>query len=342
MDRRTFDIGVVIALPEELNYFFRYIESIKTWKKPEIIPFWFKEFKFYRFELADEDKVVQVVVHLVGEMGPEHTALGTNMLLTNWNVLFLVNIGVTGSLDKDLKVGSILVPSQICHYSANSKARDGPDGNVEILMGTTLYATKKLVRIQFESFLATKEYQEWQHICSKDVKLPENNKDFAPPTLCVGHLASGNVVIDSENYKKEIKRLDRKIMGCEMETAGFLIAEQFMQSSAKVVSQFISLRCISDMAANKASAESGEHGILLESENRTIQSREWAMRNATILFLHLVKVGVINADIDQQIASLDSLNGKLKEHREQARKRGLQSDNRSIDKVIVPLKSWMT
>lgn len=326
--KTTFDVGVIIALPEELDYFLKYIEESSMWKDPPSVQqFWMDGHAFWSVylhrEVEERVQVVQVVVYLVAEMGSEFTVAATSLLIEKWHVPFVVNIGVTGSLARDVKVGSVVIPTQITHYTANWKARDN-EQSTEFIIGTRAFATNRAVVSQFSNFLATGDYREWQDLCSSDVSLPSSNH-FGTPKIHLGHVASGNIVVDSKHYKKELKRTDRKLIACEMETAGFMIAEQFLQASTRAVSSFIALRCISDMAADKADAENGTYDVKVG--DATVTNRELAMRNATILFQHLIRKGVINADIDAQIALLTDMTKLLTTRKNETKTRFLRGSS---------------
>eukprot|EP01031_Cornospumella_fuschlensis_P028106 gene28106-33938_t len=303
----TFDIGVVIALPEELNLFLHYIQEAEGIcnNKPDPICFWSDDLAFWRFELHTGDSIIQVVAYLVGEMGAEYTGVATNILIEKWKIPFIVNIGVTGSFDPDLKVGSILIPTQITHYTSNWKVKDSDDSKpTEFLLGTRAFATNSLVLSQFGNYLMTSNYAKWKAYCKQGVEIPpvellpsgKPNHNIGYPSAHLGHHASGNMVVDSEHYKKLLKATDRKLMACDMEAAGFAIAEQFLRAPIRMSSQFVALRCISDMAADKVKAESGSHVIKVPVPGggmKEIESREFAMRNVTIFFMFLVKDCVI-------------------------------------------------
>jgi nucleoside phosphorylase len=313
--KKTFDIGVVIALPEEFDLFLKYISESEGWKT-RIKQFWDAGHTFWSIEMKTEGCTIDVVAYLVAEMGTEYTGVATNMLVEKWHVPFIVNIGVTGSLDKDVNVGSIVLPTQITHYTANWKALDnaGNGREPEFVIGTRAFATNRVIISQFANFLATTEYKEWQTMCSV-------NKGRTAPKLHLGHVASGNMVVDSELFKKQLKSSDRKLIACEMETAGFMIAEQFLQASAKAVSQFISLRAISDMASDKERVESAEAAVFEIASGNVILSRELAMRNVTMLFLFLIKKKVINAEIDAQLELLTDIVKQLNSRKKETKAR---------------------
>jgi nucleoside phosphorylase len=405
---KTFDVGVVIALSEEFHHFIRYVQEYDCNAKPRM--FWVDDHCFWSFEVKGKEGTigrVKVVAYLVGEMGTEFTAVATNILVEKWHVPFIVNIGLTGSFDKkDLKVGSILIPTMITHYSAlgkivdkddedkkegkkqensklngptqvetlNSTMAPNPDpaltavqtsknsddiqvklekpkklrNEVEFLLGTRAFATNRLVVSQFANFLVTLDYHNWQKKCMDKVKFPERTpeekamsaEEFSPsPTIVLGHLASGNHVVDSERYKRLLKSTDRKLMGCEMEAAGFMIAEQFLQSSAKVASQFIALRCISDFAANKETAEEEKKDKPLPLvDNKPMQNREYAMRNATFLLLFMIEQGVIHADVSAQVDLLQKIVKELNLRKGEAKKRGSSSDSWTVDQHLDEIK----
>lgn len=319
---KTFDVGVIIALPEEFNLFLKYIQDFGKeilGYTPKPVQFWSDDLAFWTFDLKNDSNIIQVVAHLVGEMGTEYTGIATNILIEKWKIPFIVNIGVTGSFSDELKVGSVLVPTQITHYTANWKAKDSHDSqSTEFLLGTRAFATNRLTLNQFSNYLTTSNYSRWQECCKKGLEGHEE-----PPQVMLGHLASGNIVVDGEHYKALLKASDRKLMACEMEAAGFSIAEQFLRAPIRMSSQFVSLRCISDMAANKAEAENNTHNFTFGT--KTIQSREYAMRNATILFMFLIKDGVINASTDAQLELLSSITKSLEERKKSASKRVLQA-----------------
>jgi nucleoside phosphorylase len=336
--KKTFDIGVVIALSEELTYFLNYVQKSELWNPvPHPEHFWADGHSFWKFDLTNEKGTVQVVVFLVAEMGTEYTAAATGTLLDKWHVPFIVNMGVTGSLDKDVKVGSIVIPSQITHYTANWKARDKnkQDNNTEFLIGTRAFATNRVVIGEIANFLATTAYLEWKTQRKDEVVYPKH-PDFGPPQVYLGHVASGNVVIDSEHYKTVLKATDRKLMACEMEAAGFMIAEQFLQASTRAVSQFISLRCISDIAVGKEAAENETYSINVNGDE--MESREWAMRNVTTLFLHLIDKQVLNADIDAQVTLLEDMSKQLKDRKKEAKSRGNQVE-KSTEDILKGIKT---
>lgn len=331
----TFDVGVLIALPEELDYFLETIfaPDLKYFEAADLHSFWEGEVNFKKFDLRIKENdefvgVTQVVVAMVNEMGNEYTAMATKIMVDTWHLPFIVNIGLTGSLDKDLKIGSVLVPTQITQYTSNWKATDSSAASSEsvpeFVFGTRAFATSRLISSQFSSFQCSKEYRKWQDDCQLRGQ---------KPSMFTGHLASGNMVIDSESFKKKLKATDRKLMGCEMEAAGFAIAEQFLETASRAFSQFICLRCISDMAANKQSVE---EEIPMDSQESAdiIPPRKWAMANATKLFLVLLKYRVIDTNVDAQINRIEHITRELKDRKQAAAKRPLQSDSTSIAAIL--------
>jgi nucleoside phosphorylase len=349
---KTFDVGVIIALDEEFRHFLKFLKESTLWDVPiNPLQFWEGDLSFHSFELKKGSRTVQVVACMVGEMGTEHTGIRTTMLVDKWHVPFIVNIGLTGSLNDELKVGSILVPTQITHYTANWKAEDQlssiqqPIGGTAFAIGTRAFASNNLVVNQLTNFLVSNEYAEWQALCARDIRSaslpqPEDGfpKDYSvPPEVRTGHLASGNIVVDSKDFKNRLKSTDRKLMGCEMEAAGFAIAERYLQSSLRFICQFVALRCISDMATDKASAEHMSGGCVYINGHK-MQNREYAMRNATILFLYLILKRVLNADVNTQMAQLESIKIDIRTTNNETAKRGRSSPHMSAEDLIRTIK----
>lgn len=279
-------------------------------------------------------------------MGTEFTSVATNILVEKLKIPFIVNIGVTGSFSEELKVGSVLVPTQITHYTANWKAKDSENSeDCEYILGTRAFATNRVVLSQFANYLTTSQYQKWKSYCKREVTIStqtEKKLNIAHPEVHLGHLASGNMVVDSDHYKKLLKHTDRKLMACDMEAAGFAIAEQFLRAPVRMAGQFVSLRCISDMAANKEEAESGEHFIIVrgaDGQDKQIESREYAMRNVTILFMHLVKDRVINASTSAQLQQLEALMKSLKERSKVTEARSRLPQTQPTDQLISKIKT---
>jgi nucleoside phosphorylase len=322
----SFDVGVIIALQEEFDIFIKAIQHlnrVELWTS-----FTHDDVVFWRICLhLSSSRHVQVVAVRIGEMGTEYAAVHTSIMISKWRVPFIVNIGLTGTFDsKDLPVGSILVPSQVTHYTANAKAKDqeSASSGFELLMGTRAFATNRSMLQLIENFMSCIEYENWSQVCH------DQANHLMKPVIRTGHLASGNVVIDSEHYVKELKRIDRKLLGCEMEAAGIFIAEHCWSNITSLSTQILSLRCISDECFKKATSDSGQEG---RPSNRLV-----AMNNATRLLWYMLEHRVLNTDFDDLIAKNKQHNDQLKKRSDEAKFR-LVSSSLTREELVVALKN---
>jgi hypothetical protein len=147
--------------------------------------------------------------------------------------------------------------------------------------------------------MASSNLAEWKKECGQPLQ------EGFTYQLHTGPLASGNLVVDSDAFKKRLKLIDRKLIACEMEVAGFMLVEHLMPMTDRLCTQFISLRGISDMAANKAEVERVDQKIRFKGDVE-FMPRELAMRNATLLLLALLESKVLNADPSHQTQVLQA------------------------------------
>lgn len=85
----SFNIGVLIALKVEFSDFLAEIEASDHWEsksKPtmfleEDLCFWKVDLKPKNANVGGDRKTVQIVAALVGEMGPEHTAMMSRIII---------------------------------------------------------------------------------------------------------------------------------------------------------------------------------------------------------------------------------------------------------------------
>lgn len=111
-----FDIGIIVALPEELEYVIEVAPLIKSFVRDGS-----------HFHVLDFG-CFTAVVSLVGEMGPLAASHATHRLLENTDVQLLVMIGTAGALDDDLSIGDVAVATEINEYQANSRAETAKEG----------------------------------------------------------------------------------------------------------------------------------------------------------------------------------------------------------------------
>jgi len=117
MDFRA-DIGIIIALEEEFQELFPQIEAKPVFNNDT------KQY-YYLFEKQRALKGLtpyRCVTAFMGGMGPTQAAIISDRLLDQFHTITLVNIGIAGSMSKDVFVGDVIVADQVDEYLASSKA----------------------------------------------------------------------------------------------------------------------------------------------------------------------------------------------------------------------------
>ena len=217
MTKQHFDIGVVIALPEE----FRYVAELS--EQLESIPY--EGSYFYRLELS----TASAVCCLAGEMGtlPAHDA--ATRLLAFADVKVLVLLGLAGALDESVELGDVVVAGEVNEFQASSKARSTAAGYEVSYSGrhwSQEFAITEAVK-HFE-YSCPDGFRRWQTQVEKDFErltVTEKESVCAPPaTLHIGPIASGNIVAASRAFVDEVKRINRKFLAIDMEAAGVAFA----------------------------------------------------------------------------------------------------------------------
>ena len=202
------------------------------------------------------DGVLRVLVACIGDMGTEPMAVAANSLVATFKPAVCINTGVTGSLHRsDMKIGDVMVrnslrlrglcsslfhlspsqiPSQVMNYTSNTKATDGNDG-LNMVLGTRAFALPASIQDRLQRWQMSEYQSLWTARCAHDFgnirkaidELHAGGHDDGnvvrsmirnQPVFELGHLASGNVLVASNIFKKKIMQIDRKIIACACRT----------------------------------------------------------------------------------------------------------------------------
>ena len=217
MPKRHFDLGLVVALPEE----FRYVVELA----PHLGSIPYEGSHFYRLELAS----TSVVCCLAGQMGTLPALYATTRLLEFADVKLLVLLGMAGALDSSVEVGDVVVAGEVNEFQASSKAQTTAGG----------YELRYSGRHWSQEFAISEAVKHFEHACpegflswQKQVEqdfagLTVPNRDSVcslPATLHIGPIASGNIVAASSAFVDEMRRINRKFLAIDMEAAGVTFA----------------------------------------------------------------------------------------------------------------------
>jgi nucleoside phosphorylase len=303
MERRQFDIGIVVPLKEE----FRYVTEIL----PQLDSVAHAGTYFYRLDVGR----VSAVACIVGQMGPVPAVQATTRLLEFADVKLVVLLGLGGSLDNEVVIGDVVVAAEVNEFQANSKAESAGDG-YEVRYSGKHWQLEFRIReaIGHFEFSGKHAYDRWVDACSADYSSIEvaNKERVCSSTakLHLGTIASGSVVVASDAFASELRRINRKFVAIDMEAAGVAhaAAERVFPSPCLVI------RGISDRA--------DEHKTALDQAGRGAW-RRYCVRNAASLlrqlltwegFLTAVKIGA-PASTPPEDDSARGLAARLKDSR---------------------------
>ncbi len=199
-------VGIIAAMEEELELLLKEISN-------------YQEIKFgqFRYHTGKID-AVEVALLLCG-IGKVNAAVGTTLLIDKLKPDYLVNIGVAGGFSKDVKVGDIIVSSEVRHHDADATAFDYEIGQIP-RMPAAFNADEELVRF------------------AKDVQLDD---DLV--TVFSGPILSGDSFIYHPEQIDKILENFPNIMAVEMEGAAIA------QTCYLFNIPFVLIRSISDQVS---------------------------------------------------------------------------------------------
>lgn len=96
-------IGIIVAELEELECVLEKLEN----KKEEI----YREKTFYIGSINNKDVVI-----VRSEVGKVNAALTTQMLIDRYDVVLIINVGVSGSVDNSLDIGDIVIGEKLVQH----------------------------------------------------------------------------------------------------------------------------------------------------------------------------------------------------------------------------------
>lgn len=268
MERRPFDIGIVVPLKEE----YRYVVEVAP--QLESIPH--DGTFFYRLDFGP----ISAICCVVDQVGPIPALQATIRLLEFADVKLMVLLGLAGALDKDVAVGDVVVAAEVNEFQANSKAEAADEGYKIHYSGRHWpldFAIREAIsHFEFSGRDAFGNWKSASRTDYDDLQIPGKESVCSSlPTLHVGPVASGTIVAASTAFVDEVKRINRKFVAIDMEAAGVAHA------TAERIHAFpcLVVRGISD-PANESKKE-------LEKQGNGAW-RRYCVRNATSFLLHLL------------------------------------------------------
>jgi nucleoside phosphorylase/predicted Zn-dependent protease len=281
------EIGIVVALEEEFREVF---EHIRTRAKPtfrnEINQY------YYLFEGGGGAKPYRCVITFIGGMGPTKAALVGDRLIQEFKPATIINIGIAGSMDRDVSVGDIVIAEQVDEYLHSAKAIADTDSiTFQFQLSGDPYKSSPdyVSHAKNLEYAYAKPTEQWHSRCAdrlgelvaedKRNELLQKRLIRNTPRILVGNIASGSIVGATEIFIRWLKEnRDRKYLALEMESAGVMSAAHTRSTPNLVI------RGISDYGdARKEALDQIDDGAL----------RRYAMNNVITLLWTLMDLQLI-------------------------------------------------
>ncbi len=343
-------IVVYIALKEEFRDFrevmpceFRNVANQKT---SDVL---------FEADFVSQELTYHLIVIFGAAIGESSSARAAERVIGEYAPSFVGVIGIAGGLDKDLKLCDVVIADKVESYLENAKVGPRPQSwlrwftgiwesvpkNSEAgsflkefqLAGEPFRLTAKIYKaIESFEFTCPTGFDEWQRhgaIDADDLVAksdPVYRQMVNPsPTIHLRPVASGPVVAAHPEFAAFLKRKNRKLSAIEMESGGVLLSVHHQN----IQPQSFVIRGISDFADERKSQLDGvqDGGF-----------RKLAMKNATRLFVELLKNGLLQPTALDRIASPFTSGGQQKQPGAiwSMGKLNLQNDN--VSNVVNSLK----
>lgn len=205
-------IAIICAMEEELEEIQKLIDHPVNHK------FVKAGNTYYEYETAKYE-----IIAVVSGIGKVNAAITTQILLDNHAVDYVINVGVAGSLSRDLVFGDVVVATDLVEHDFDITAFGVPLGQI--------------ARMDTFSFKADEFLNE---TILKNTTLPENK-------IVSGRIVSGDQFIDDAK-KAEFLHQQFEASACEME--GAAIAHVCYLNNVP----FTVVRALSDMAGQDGAA----------------------------------------------------------------------------------------
>lgn len=178
-------------------------------------------------------------------MGNTNAASITSAAIHHWNPAYIVLLGIAGGLKpKKQKVGDVVVAEEILGYVVDEISDEGEQSKRRFRT-TGQRADAMLVR-QVKALVSNDiEYKAWQNNCIQAAEGSIAEKIERPPEIHIGITATGNTVVKSTKFSRELlERLNQKMIAVAMEMDGVFDAVWGSSTKAEV----LMIRGISDFA----------------------------------------------------------------------------------------------
>lgn len=202
-------LGIISAMTEELELLLKDMDIKEETKKANMT--------FYRGTLENKD-----IIAVVCGIGKVNAAVCSQILISEFNVDSIINVGVAGGIGKDIYPGDVVVGTNLVQHDMDTTVFGDPHGQIPRLDTFDFKCDEALVNAALESCEEIEEVNTFS-----------------------GRIISGDQFISSVDKIKWFEK-EFNAMACEMEGAS--IAQVCYLNSIP----FVVIRSISDNANNGA------------------------------------------------------------------------------------------
>jgi nucleoside phosphorylase/5'-deoxynucleotidase YfbR-like HD superfamily hydrolase len=215
---------LVIALREEFEYAVQALGLKLTPQRTSGV-------SYYLIDIPlDAAHHAHGAVAFMGDMGNVRSGTFTQKLLDLLHPRLVVSLGISGSLKSWARLGDVVVASATDEYLHRGKAVTGPDGRWDLQFGGEAFPTT----VGWHDLANNAEFSQpelwaaWRRdtLDSRPESLEALERRALPagsrtePAVHVQHVASGEVVGASPDFKRWLASHDRNYAALDMESAG--------------------------------------------------------------------------------------------------------------------------
>ena len=289
-ERDSVEVGIIVALKEEFRELFPQLPSPTPIKDEQTGVY---DYLFQWQWSVENVAPYRCAATFIGAMGPNRAALACERFIHRRQPKTIVMLGIAAGLDKDVKLGDVVLTTDVNMYLERAKIVDGQkEETFEIEAGGAYYrCSDDLVQASLNlEFAHLNLYQQWKVDSEAYLKkfvpeeqfgqLLQKNAIREQPEFINGAITSGPVVGAAAQFVNWLKKINRNYLALEMESGGML-SSVYGHSDPKST---LILRGISDFGDDrKKELDSiGKGGI-----------RRYAMNNAIRLLWSLLEAQVL-------------------------------------------------
>ncbi len=206
-------VGIIGAMDEEVSQIVEAMELTETYERASM--------KFMKGKLLDKDVVI-----VRSGIGKVNAAVCTQLLVDKFNVNYIINTGIAGSLKAQINIGDVVLSSDVLHHDVDATGFGYPLGQIPRMDTLAFQADERLVELA-------------KAACEKVV--PQVG-------VHVGRVVSGDQFISDKAIKN---RISQNFDGFCTEMEGAAIAQTAYLNKIP----FLILRAISDKADDSATMD---------------------------------------------------------------------------------------